>query len=302
MNNISEKLIFEWISWIKNEKRLSTKTILSYRIDINSIFDFLGSYVNEEINLNIVEKLDDDDLSAWFYNRLKKGISHRSNARALSSLKSFLSFLVLRKKIKNSKILKIRGPKFLESLPRPLSESQIMKIIAEIKNEKIKWIKMRNLSAVILMWGYGLRISEVINLKLMEIINDELRILGKGNKIRVIPISTELVKFITKMIGECPFNLESDGYIFIGKKGRKLKPEIIQRLIREIRKKIFLPDNTTPHSFRHSFATELLSNFADLRSIQELLGHTSLSTTQKYTSVNTDHIRKILEKSHPRSD
>ncbi len=302
MTDFIKVQIKEWISWIKNERRLSIKTTSSYGVDVNSMIDFLNDYYNEEISPNIIENLDEDDLSAWFYNRLKKGVSHRSNARALSSLKSFLSFMILKNKIKNSQILKIKGPRFLQSLPRPLSKNQILKIIDEIKNEKIRWIKIRNLSAIILMWGYGLRISEVINLKLTDITSDELRILGKGNKIRMIPISKEITDFIKTMIEESPFNFNSNDFIFIGKKGGKLKAEILQRLIREIRKKIILPDNTTPHSFRHTFATELLSNFADLRSIQELLGHASLSTTQKYTSVNTDHIRKVLEKSHPRSN
>ncbi len=186
-------------------------------------------------------------------------------------------------------------------MPRPLSENQILKIFDEIKKEKKQWVMIRNLISIILMWGYGLRISEVLNLKLKDLNNDEIRILGKGNKIRIIPISGEVTKIIKIMLEVSQFRFTKDDFIFLGVQGKKLKPEIIQRLIRKIRNEVILPSNTTPHSLRHTFATELLHNFADLRSIQELLGHSSLSTTQKYTSVNTDHLRKMLEKSHPRA-
>ena len=198
--------------------------------------------------------------------------------------------------------MRIKGPKFLESLPRPLTESQTLKLLDDIKTEKEKWIMMRNLSVLVLMWGYGLRISEVLNLKLKDTYMEDIRIIGKGGKVRAIPIATEIQIFIKKMIKECPYEFKSDDFIFLGKKGGKLKPEIIQRLVRKIRYRLVLPENTTPHSLRHTFATELLQNFVDLRSIQELLGHSSLSTTQKYTSVNKDYLREILEKNHPSTD
>ena len=296
-------LIFNnWKSWIENEKRLAFKTSKSYCIDLKSFLHFLSDHNNSNIDLTTIINADEDDLSSWFYERLKKGLSHRSNARALSSLKSFFTFLITKKLIPSSKILKIKGPKFLESLPRPLTESQTLKLLDDIKTEKERWIMMRNLSVLILMWGYGMRISEVLNLKLKDFYMEDLRIIGKGGKIRVIPIANEINIFIKKMIKECPYEVKSDDFIFLGKKGGKLKPEIIQRLIRKIRNRLILPENTTPHSLRHTFATELLQNFVDLRSIQELLGHSSLSTTQKYTSVNKDHLREILEKNHPSTD
>ncbi len=296
-------LIFNnWKLWIENEKRLAFKTTQSYCIDLKSFLNFLRNHYNSEVDLKIIINADEDDLSSWFYERLKKGLSHRSNARALSSLKSFFTFLISKKLIQSSKILKIKGPKFLESLPRPLTESQTLKLMNDIKTEREKWIMMRNLSVLILMWGYGLRISEVLNIKLKDTYMEDFRILGKGGKIRVIPIAKEINIFIKKMTKECPFKINSDDFIFLGKKGGKLKPEIIQRLVRKIRERLILPENTTPHSLRHTFATELLQNFADLRSIQELLGHSSLSTTQKYTSVNKDYLREILEKNHPSTD
>ena len=160
---------------------------------------------------------------------------------------------------------------------------------------------MRNLSIIILMWGYGLRISETLNIKVSDLLRSELRVIGKGQKVRLIPMREELVSFIFKMLENMPFIYKDDSFVFLGEKGKKLKPEIIQRVIREIRNKCLLPDNTTPHSLRHTFATELLHNLVDLRYIQELLGHSSLSTTQKYTSVDSEHLKNILEKKHPRA-
>ena len=302
MNNQIKNLFESWNSWIKNEKRLATNTVESYCVDIKSFLSFLSVHNNSNLDIRVLSTLDEDDLSGWFYVRLKNGKSHRSNARALSSLKSFINYLILKKIIKNSKILKIQGPKFLESLPRPLTKNQVFKIINEIKNEQNKWIMMRNLSTILLMWGYGLRISEVLNLKLKDTNKEEIRIIGKGGKERIIPISKKIMIFIKEMLKESPYTFLDDDFIFLGKKGNKLKAEIIQRLVRELRNKLILPDNTTPHSLRHTFATELLQNFVDLRSIQELLGHSSLSTTQKYTSVDSEHLRKILEKNHPRAN
>ena len=302
MNKKVILLFNNWKSWIENEKRLAFKTTESYCIDLKSFFNFLSNYNNINIDFKTIINVDEDDLSSWFYERLKKGLSHRSNARALSSIKSFFTFLIAKKIIQSSKILKIKGPKFLESLPRPLTESQTLKLLDDIKTEREKWIMMRNLSVLILMWGYGLRISEVLNLKLKDTNIEDLRIIGKGGKIRVIPIATEINIFIKKMIEECPYEMKSGDFIFLGKKGKKLKPEIIQRLVKKVKDRLILPENTTPHSLRHTFATELLQNHVDLRSIQELLGHSSLSTTQKYASVNKDYLREILEKNHPSTD
>ena len=193
----------------------------------------------------------------------------------------------------------INGPKFKSSLPRPLSNDQVENIFKFIKTEKVRWILIRNLSILILMWGYGLRISEVLNLKKNDLDTNQIRINGKGNKIRVIPILHKVSIFIKNLEKECPFQIKEGHYYFRGKRGQKLNPTIIQKLIKGLRTSLSLPDNVTPHSLRHSFATELLENFVDLRTIQELLGHASLSTTQRYSSVSTKKIKSMLEKNHP---
>ena len=149
--------------------------------------------------------------------------------------------------------------------------------------------------------GYGLRINEVLNLKVQDISSSDLLVTGKGRKQRIIPLSAEVKQFLNELVSLSPFTCKDNDYIFLGKRGKKLKAEIVQKFVRELRAELMLPENTTPHSFRHTFATSLLEKSVDLRSIQELLGHASLSTTQKYTKVTSGRINKIIKESHPRS-
>ena len=197
--------------------------------------------------------------------------------------------------------MRIKGPKFNSNLPRPLSHNQVRKIFKNIVENKQKWVGMRDLSIILLMWGYGLRISEVLNLKLSDLQSNDLSIFGKGKKTRLIPIAEEVSMFLKQMIKKCPFEFDEKNFIFVGIRGKKLKAEIIQKEIRRLRNSFMLPDNTTPHSLRHTFATELLENMVDLRVIQEILGHSSLSTTQKYTKVSSDRLRDVISKNHPRA-
>ena len=302
MNKIVESVICEWSNWIKNEKRLSNNTILSYIRDLKSFMSFLDSHYGNQIEFKDIERVSEDDITGWFFQRIKNSISQRSNARALSSIKSFFTFLTKKKLIKSSAILFINGPKFKNSLPRPLTKKQVAEIFKFVKYEKTKWILIRNLSVIILMWGYGLRISEVLNLRKKDLNFSGIRIKGKGNKIRVIPILEKVIFFIKTLEKECPFILENDQFFFRGKRGGALQPTVIQKLIRDIRKTLYFSEKVTPHSLRHTFASELLENFTDLRTIQELLGHSSLSTTQRYTAVSTTRIQNMLEKNHPLSD
>ena len=302
MNKSLESTINEWSDWITNEKRLSNNTILSYVRDLRSFMKFMNSHYGNQMEFKDLTKINEDDLTGWFFQRIKNNLSQRSNARALSSIKSFFTFLIKKRLIKSSVILFINGPKFRNSLPRPLTKNQINEIFRFIKYEKTKWILIRNLSVIILMWGYGLRIGEVLNLRKKDLSLSGIRIKGKGGKIRVIPMLEKFIIFIRTLEKECPFVIEGDQFFFRGRRGGTLQPTIIQKLIRDIRKTLCFSENVTPHSLRHTFASELLENFADLRTIQELLGHSSLSTTQRYTAVSTKRIQNMLEKNHPLSD
>ena len=302
MNKMLESVINEWRDWITNEKRLSNNTILSYVRDLRSFVSFMSSHYGIQMEFKDLKKISEDDLTGWFFQRIKNNLSQRSNARALSSIKSFFTFLSKKRLIKSSVILFINGPKFRNSLPRPLTKSQVSEIFRFVKYEKTKWILIRNLSVLILMWGYGLRIGEVLNLRKKDLCFSGIRIKGKGGKIRVIPMLEKFIIFIKTLENECPFVLESDQFFFRGKRGGTLQPTVIQKLSRDIRKTLCFSENVTPHSLRHTYASELLENFTDLRTIQELLGHSSLSTTQRYTAVSTKRIQNMLEKNHPLSD
>ena len=301
MNSLNRKLIKDWQDWIKSEKRLSFNTLDCYVRDLTLFFTFFEEYKNKNIEFNDLENFHQDDLTAWFYSRVSRGISSRSNARSLSSLKSFCKFLIKEKVITSSTILRFKGPKFNQLLPRPLSKNQITKILERISQGSKRWVVLRNFLVIILMWGYGMRISEVLNLKKKDLNSSDILLTGKGGKQRIIPLSSETLSLLYELIEICPFNTKEKEIIFFGTRGKKLKAEIVQKLIRDLRLELLLPDKTTPHSFRHTFATNLLKEMVDLRSIQELLGHESLSTTQKYTKVGLENLKLIIEKNHPRS-
>jgi len=301
MDSMLNEKIKCWQEWITSEKRLSLNTQKSYQRDLFCFLDFLKKYINKPIELDDLEYLDSDSITSWFVSRIKSGVTHRSNARSLSSLKSFLSFLVKNKFIKFSSILRLKGPKFNFDLPRPLSQNQVTRIVEKICQANKGWVTLRNFLIIILMWGYGLRVSEVLNIKKDDLKVSDLLILGKGNKSRIIPISLETLHLLKKLKDLSPEGQISNDFVFLGVRGKKLKAEIVQRLIRNIRSELMLHEKTSPHSFRHTFATNLLDQLVDLRSIQELLGHSSLSTTQKYTKVSQEKLKQIIEKNHPRS-
>ncbi len=293
----------EWLKWLYHEKRLSKNTCSSYELDIKNFSKFIISYQNEALNINLFEKIDEKTIRAWFFFRLKNGTNSRSNARALSSVKSLTQYLINKKIIQSSIILYLKSPKFTESLPRPLSIKQIEKIIEILKENKKNWVARRNISIILLMWGLGLRINEVLNLTLSQFVNsdDYILVTGKGKKQRIVPIFKELKQFIIGMNKSIPIKIKNDDFLFIGEQGKRLNPSIFQKEIRKIRSILLLPENVTPHTFRHSFATQLLDSMVDLRSIQELLGHESLTSTQKYTAVDSDRLKKIINIYHPRN-
>ncbi len=301
MNVLLDELFDEWLDWIKTVKRFSINTYNSYKRDLSFFIIYLSEYKNKEISCEDFENLEQEDLIGWFFERIKNGGSHRSNARSLSAIKSFFKFLIKKKIIKFSPILGVKGPKFESSLPRPLSKNQVEKIFEKISIGREKWIILRNFCVLILMWGYGLRISEVLNLQVKDLSSPELLITGKGQKQRLIPLDNQILQILNKLIILQPFKCNGNDFFFLGKRGKKLKAEIIQKLIRSLRNELMLPDQITPHSFRHTFATSLLENMVDLRTIQELLGHSSLSSTQKYTKVTNQRLRSIIQKNHPRS-
>ena len=298
---ILEKEYNDWSINLKNIKGLSDNTVISYQRDIKKFILFLQNYLGNDPSINDLKKLTNNNFRSYLADQKNQGNSNISIARQISSLKSFFNYLIRIKKLKNSHILNFKGPKTKKSLPRPIIADLAIKVIKEAKNiDDAKWIGYRNQTILILLYGCGLRISEALNLNYSDITNnDYLLIKGKGNKERIVPIMNYIRESIDSYIDACPHEFAGEDPLFIGKRRKRLSPRIIQYALEKIRVSLSLPETATPHALRHSFATHLLENGGDLRTIQELLGHSSLSTTQKYTKIENSQLLNVYTKSHP---
>ena len=290
-----------WISHLSNIKRLSQNSVVSYKNDLSKFFTFFEDFTEKNIGLKDIENIKISEFRSFLTFRRNSEISSNSIARNISALKSFFSYLIKNNKIKESSVFNLKSPKLKKSLPRPINIEltiQVIKYSAEIENEK--WIGLRNKAILLLLYGCGLRISEALSLNYDDVQNeDHILIKGKGEKERIVPMMPYIKRGIDNYLEACPREIASGEALFIGKRFSRLSPRIIQYALEKIRKALSLPETATPHALRHSFATHLLDSGGDLRTIQELLGHSSLSTTQKYTKVETSKLLETYKKSHP---
>lgn len=296
--------ISQWEGWLSDIKHYSKYTIISYKNDLNNFFMFISKHLGGSVGFSELSGLEIKDIRAWLASRaMEKKYEASSNARALSTIKSFFRYLEKQGKVKNPAIFSIRTPKIKKSLPRALSEEQAKTAVGGILEQNSDgWIGSRDMALLLLIYGCGLRIGEALSLKYGDLgDNDSFVVTGKGNKQRKLPILPIIKKAIAEYVDCCPYGFENDSSLFIGERGKELNPAVFQRQLRILRNSLNLPDSTTPHAFRHSFATHLLSAGGDLRSIQELLGHASLSTTQRYTSVDKDRLLSAYKNAHPRA-
>jgi len=295
------------LSWIKNrifERRVSAHTVKNYLHDLKSFFEFQKEHHSTPLKIKDLSTLELQDFRSFLAYRLSKGLSHRSNARATSALKTFFKYLKKNHDIENTDIITLRSAKFLNSLPRPLNIDEALALTCDPSlKEQEPWIEARDQTLFTLLYGCGLRISEALNLSVNDVKNATrfLTIRGKGNKERLIPLLPFITRKIDEYLEKHPQRNCPSAPLFIGKQGGVLNPAVAQRQLRHLRLSLGLPETATPHALRHSFATHLLQNGADLRSIQELLGHSSLSTTQRYTKIDPGHLSRIYEKTHPRT-
>ena len=225
-----------------------------------------------------------------------------STARALSTVKSFYRYLEKQGTLTNPVIFHLRGPKLKKALPKALGVEQAQQALETIGTQhEDEWVNKRDLALLVLIYGSGLRISEALSLTTADNKGDSLTIIGKGNKQRMVPLLPVIKNAIADYMSACPYPFTATAPLFLGKRGQPLNPAIFQLQLRKLRAALNLPESTTPHAFRHSFATHLLSAGGDLRSIQELLGHTSLSTTQRYTHVDKARLMQAYQNAHPRA-
>ncbi len=290
-----------WLNYLSNIKKLSQNSVTSYKNDLSKFFIFFQDYIEKNIGLKEIESIKISEFRSFLTYRRNSEISSNSIARNISALKSFFRFLIKNDKIKESSVFSLKSPKLKKSLPRPINVDlaiQVIKQAEEIEDEK--WVGLRNKAILILLYGCGLRISEALSLNYDDVQNeDHILIKGKGEKERIVPMMPYIKKGIENYLEACPKEIISGEALFIGKRFSRLSPRIIQYALEKIRTALSLPETATPHALRHSFATHLLDSGGDLRTIQELLGHSSLSTTQKYTKVETSKLLDIYKKSHP---
>ena len=292
----------EWVSWLEKERRYSVNTVDAYVRDVNKFLGFLYTYVLRPVTLEDVVNIKVADLRKWFAYRYQANVEAITNARSLSALKNFFRYLSRTCDVDNQSIFCLSRPRLKSALPKTLVQSHIENMVNYYSLQD-NWVFKRDFAIIMLLYGCGLRISEAVGLKFQDVRTGEILITGKGNKERILPILPVVRNSLDEYIKFCPYHtkLSSVGneYIFVGVNGKKLGRTYFASRIQKICKKIGLPDTTTPHVFRHSFATHLLLGGADVRSIQELLGHASLSTTQIYTHLDHKSIIDHYRNFHP---
>ncbi len=293
-DSILVEVIRNWQNWLRDERLYSEHTVDAYSRDLS---DFLA-FFKEKVSLGQLSELDIIDFRKYISSEKTQLLNKSSLARKLSTIRNFYRWLSKKKLAKNSAISILSSPKKPKNLPRSLDKNQAIELIDEAPNfEAENWQQLRDIAIFTLLYGCGLRISEATNLNIGDFDNNEfLRIKGKGNKTRIVPLLPIVIKAVENYADNCPYKRNNGEALFLGARGERISPRIIQRQMEKIRNYMGLPDNLTPHSLRHSFATHLLAAGTDLRSIQELLGHSSLSTTQRYTEVEISTIQNEYDK------
>ena len=296
----------QWLSWLRHERRVADLTAEAYARDAGQFLRFLGRHRGELPGLRTLADLGRGDFRAWMASRQNEGIEARSQARALSAIRSLFRFLAKRDLAANGMIATLRAPKLPRSVPKPLNVGEALEAVDAIASlQDIAWIGKRDAAILLLLYGSGLRIGEAIGLSRRDIpVTGEaatLTVTGKGRKTRVLPLLPQVREAVRDYLAACPWGGTGSDPLFVGAKGGRLNARLIQKAMQTLRLALGLPETATPHALRHSFATHLLGAGADLRAIQELLGHSSLSTTQRYTDVDAQHLLSVYGAAHPRA-
>ena len=292
-----------WSAWLAGERRASAHTIAGYGRDLAAFLDFLIEHVGAPPGLATLDGLRPADFRAFLARRAGDGLERSSLARSMSVLRNFVRFLQRRGLAGTAALAALRSPKLPQPLPKPLSVGDAIAAVetaGEVAREG--WQQKRDTALLALIYGCGLRLSEALGLHRAEApLGDALTVVGKGNKTRQLPVLPAVREATADYLAACPYRLDADDPLFVGARGGPLHPRLVQRQMAAVRDRLGLPAIATPHALRHSFATHLLGAGGDLRAIQELLGHASLSTTQRYTSVETERLLSVYQDAHPRA-
>lgn len=300
-----EEQVAAFMDYLTQTKNYSVHTATAYETDIRDFIKFYDNFNGCNVTLSDFARADTICFRAWLADRQRRDLAHKSTARALSSLRGFYKFLSKKHDIKNNAIGLISSPKVPRKLSKAIEVSDVEHMHDAIKeiDDAEPWIAARDWALVVLIFGCGLRISEALSLKNADVRGrpDALRILGKGSKERIVPVLPTVLDAIEKYTKLRPFGSAPEEPLFRSVRGLPMSPRMAEKVVEKLRHYLQLPDYVTPHALRHTFATALLAGGADLRSLQELLGHSSLSTTQLYTKVNMSEIMNIYEHAHPRA-
>ena len=301
--------IRHWLAWLRDERRSSPHTLATYRGDLWAFLAFLARHKGVLPSLDTLRRLERTDLRAYLLDRGGRGLLASSTARAFAVERSFFRFLVRREVISAAPVLAMRTPKVPHGIPKALTEAEVMDAIEGTgKLHKVPWmatlrpwIAKRDRALLMLFYGCGLRLAEALSLKRADLTaaqSGRLVVTGKGEKDRMVPVPPIVADALAEYVAACPYRHDP---LFLGTRGGPLHPRLVQQLMERLQLVLGLPETATPHSLRHSFATHLLGAGADLRAIQELLGHASISTTQRYTDVDEAGLMAVYEKAHPRA-
>ena len=302
--------VVDWLAHLGAERRMSPETVEAYERDVRQFLGFLAGHFGRRVTLAMLRDLATRDVRAFMAQRRSNGIGGRSLMRALAGARSFARFLERQGKGKGKvgALSAIRAPKIQKTLPKPLAVTPAKRLTdtgLRAGEDREPWVLARDAAVLALLYGSGLRISEALGLKAKDVsapgAGDSITVIGKGRKPRMVPVLAPVLRLIAEYVALCPYGLAPDQPLFVGAKGGPLSPRIIQLVMERLRGALNLPETATPHALRHSFATHLLGRGGDLRAIQELLGHASLSTTQIYTAIDTERLLEVYRNTHPRA-
>jgi len=306
-----KEAILDWRRWLESERRASKHTLDAYLRDLSAFFTFCQNLLGYPAGVDDLKGFNVADFRGFLADRTEEGIARSSINRQMSTLRNFFKFLDRQGILQNPALAAVRTPKTPGSVPKALSQDEAVISLEAIQNlsegdwhesRGMSWVAKRDAAVLTLLYGCGLRIGEALALNQKEAPNnDVIRIIGKGNKERMVPVLPLVIEAIKAYREACPFELKAKDALFVGARGGRLDAGVIQRQIRKLRGVLNLADTATPHALRHSFATHLLAGGGDLRTIQELLGHASLSTTQRYTAVDETKLNEEYKKAHPRA-
>jgi integrase/recombinase XerC len=299
-----ERAVAAWLAHLQHERGHADKTLEAYARDVRQFLGFVAQQLGYPPCLADLARLDLKTFRGFLASRRRSGAVSRSLARSLSALRQLFRWLEAQNLVENRKILQLAMPKVPHSVPKPLTVGKAAGVVDAGPRAELDWVLARDAAVLMLLYGSGLRIAEALSIKTKDAPTpdrDVLRIKGKGGKERLVPVLPVVREAVARYLQLCPYPLEPNEPMFRGAKGGPLSPRLIQLAMERLRESLDLPATATPHALRHSFATHLLSAGGDLRQIQELLGHASLSTTQAYTEVDRDRLLAVYDAAHPRS-